>query len=249
MGLRRFLLQLESLFSGLIKKVGVLFTTRVIEEVKRMRLIGTIFFLLFFMNYASAEIYTCKDAKGNTIYTDSPSECANAEEVEVDELPELVPTKPIVVPRSSNSPVKQDTKNKYSELKITSPDNDSTIRNNQGDLTINFQSTPALQTRFGHKYVVNMDGKEIYTGTSTVTTLKNVDRGTHTISVKIVTADNRTVISATPVLFTLHRFSKRSQVDLTNSDSTLATEDARNSNPFTFPQNTKAPLPSTPRSN
>ena len=52
-----------------------------------------------------------------------------------------------------------------------------------------------------------MDGAEVYSGTSTITTLKNVDRGTHTIEVKVVAADGTTKISATPVKVTLLRYS------------------------------------------
>ena len=36
---------------------------------------------------AQARIYTCKDENGNTIYSDTPTACTNAEEIKTDKLP------------------------------------------------------------------------------------------------------------------------------------------------------------------
>ncbi len=201
-----------------------------------------------------AEIYTCEDANGNTIYTDSPSACSNAEEIEVDALPTLIPTKPIAVPSSNSSLKPQDDKSLYSELVITSPSNDSTIRDNQGNLTINFRAAPALKARKGHKYVVTVDGAEVYNGSSTITALKNVDRGTHTIGVKIVASDGSTKIAATPINITLQRFSALQNQenrfndgdpdadnDPDNNDSSDDKDQDLNNNTFSFPTNTKLP--------
>ena len=202
--------------------------------------IFSVSFILFFVGNAQAEIYTCKDAKGNTVYTDSPSGCANAEEVEVDTLPTLIPTKPVVSSNSNRSANKEEDKDVYSELVITSPSNDSTVRDNQGNLTINFRASPALQSRKGHKYVVTVDGTEVYSGTSTITALKNVDRGTHSISVKIVDTSGSTKISATPVKVTLQRYSALQNTDNNSNDSNGDNSDSTTSNQ-SFPSNTKLP--------
>lgn len=189
-----------------------------------------------------AEIYTCKDVKGNTVYTDSPSSCANAEEIKTDALPTLIPTKPLTTrPSSSNN--KEEDKNVYSELVITSPSNDATIRDNQGNLTINFRAIPGLQARKGHKYVVTIDGAQVYSGTSTITALKNLDRGTHSISVKVVDANGSTKISASPVKVTLQRYSAlQNSADNTNDGG----DTGANSNNQSFPSNTQFNRPATP---
>lgn len=168
---------------------------------------------------AHAEIYTCKDAKGETIFTDTPAQCANAEEVKVDALPTLTPSKSIAIPASSQTNKTNDDNNTYKELLITSPKNDSVTRNNQGNLTINFRSTPALQTRKGHNYVVTVAGKEIYRGASTIAALNNLDRGTHTIVVKIVGTNENVIISSNPVSTTLQRFSSLQSNADSNSGS------------------------------
>ncbi len=202
--------------------------------------IFSIIFILFCAGNVQAEIYTCKDAKGNTVYTDSPGGCANAEEVEVDTLPTLIPTKPLASSSSNRSTKKEEDKNPYTELVITSPSNEAIIRDNQGNLTINFRVAPALQSRKGHKYVVTLDGAEVYSGTSTITALKNVDRGTHSISVKIVDTSGSTKISATPVKVTLQRYSALQNSDIAPSDDNGGDAGVGNGS-LNFPSNTKLP--------
>jgi len=203
------------------------------------------------MSIAHAQIYTCKDKNGNKIYTDSPSQCANAEEIKTDALPTLVPTKPLVLPSRNSSANIDSDKYIYKELEITSPTNDSTSRNNQGNLTINFRVAPGL--RSGHKFVVSVSGKEVYTGTSTIAALKNVDRGTHSIGVKVVDADGSTKISAAPVKVTLQRFSALQNPEASTSDTgdnNGTSNDNEDSEPNisnqSFPRLPKLPRQGTP---
>lgn len=202
----------------------------------------TALFFAFYVCNAHAKIYTCKDANGDTIYTDSPSNCANSEQIKVDSLPTLVPSKPLAIPASNRGTKTTEDKNSYNELQITSPSNDATIRDNNGKLTINFRVAPALQTRKGHKYVVTVNGKEVYSGTSTITALKNVDRGTQTIGVKVVDADGNMKISAAPVKVTLQRFSA-----LQNSDGNSNNNDSGENNSGGGANNQR--LPSLPKLN
>lgn len=198
---------------------------------------------------AQAEIYTCKDAKGDTVYTDSPSTCTNAEEIKTDALPTLTTTKSLAT-RSNSSVKRVEVKDSYTELTITSPSNDATIRDNQGNLTINFRAAPALLTRKGHKYVVMVNGVEVYSGTSTITALKNVDRGTHTIAVKVVASDGSTKISAAPVKVTLQRFSALQNTDNSSSNNDSGNDnndDSETTNTNKFPSNTKFNRPATLR--
>jgi hypothetical protein len=199
-----------------------------------------IIFISLYVNNAQAEIYTCKDENDNTIYTDTPGECVNAKEVEVDALPTLIPTKPLAVPSSNRSAQQEVDKNIYTELVITSPSNDTVIRDNQGNLTINFRVTPALQSRKGHKYVVTVDGTEVYSGSSTITALKNVDRGTHTIGVKVVAQDGSTKISATPINVTLQRFSALQKQNNTPIDNN-GVNNGNSGNNSRFPGSTQLP--------
>ena len=223
-------------------------------QISLYKFIAVIVLITIYANIAQAEIYTCKDAKGDTVYTDSPSACSNAEEIKTDKLPTLVPSKSLTT-RSSTSGKKAKDENSYSELVITSPKNDATIRDNNGNLTINFRATPALQSRKGHMYVVTVNGKEVYSGTSTITALKNVDRGTLSIGVKVVDHSGSTKISASPVKVTLQRFSALNNADSNSSDANAGEGNANNpdSNPEDntitnqkFPSNTKFNRPAIP---
>ncbi len=208
----------------------------------------SIVFAFFFASNGQAEIYTCKNAQGETIYTDSPSQCVNAEEINVDTLPTLIPTKPVSIPASNQDSNKTDEdKNQYSELVITSPANNATVRDNQGNLTINFRSSPALQTRKGHKFVVAVNGKEIYSGTSTITALNNMDRGTHTITAKIIDSSGKAMITSSAVKATLQRFSSLQNNDASNGNGDPPP--GGNTSSQAFPSNTKFPRRPPPASN
>jgi hypothetical protein len=203
--------------------------------------------MLLSMGSVQAEIFTCKDAQGNTVYTDSPGGCENAEAIKVDTLPTLVPSKSIALPPNSNSSEIEDDKAVYKELVITSPSHDSTFRDNQGSVTVNFRASPALQTRIGHQYVVTLDGTQVYTGTSTIAALKNVDRGTHTIVVKIIDPAGSVKVAATPVKFTLQRFSALQNSGTGSSVSNPASGNSNNNNQ-SFPSNSRFNRPAIPPS-
>ena len=159
---------------------------------------------------AQARIYTCKDENGNTIYSDTPTSCTNAEEIKTDKLPTLIETKPLATSssRSSTSSSKEDDKNGYDSVAITEPHNDANIRDNSGVVNITLQATPALKTRRGHQYVVTLGGKEVYKGTKSRVSLNNMNRGTHQVKAMIIARNGRSLISSDTVSFTLHRFSR-----------------------------------------
>lgn len=160
-------------------------------------------------NSAQARIYTCKDKDGNTVYSDIPEACPDAEEVQVDSLPQLIETKPLAVPKSTTTqPTKQETKSSYESLIITTPGDEETLRSNEGNVTITFQASPALKARNGHQYVILLGDKEVYKGTQNSVVLKNVDRGTHVVTAKIVARNGRILIGSESVQFTLQRFSR-----------------------------------------
>ena len=52
-------------------------------------------FLFLITSSVHADIFTCTNAKGETIFTDVPSQCVDAEEVQVDSLPALNSSKAV----------------------------------------------------------------------------------------------------------------------------------------------------------
>ncbi|MEX2523364.1 MAG: DUF4124 domain-containing protein [Gammaproteobacteria bacterium] len=150
---------------------------------------------------ASADVYRSVDENGNIIYSDTPSE--GAEKIELREA-QTVESQPgtesfrYEPPESKPPP-------RYKEVAITSPQNDEAIRANSGNITISMSVNPSL--RPGDSLVLTMDGKEIASGRSTSVSLENVDRGTHSLSARVVGRGGKTLASSEPVKFHLLRHS------------------------------------------
>jgi len=97
---------------------------------------------------------------------------------------------------------------RYSTFKITSPTNNSTIRENSGSVSVRLEITPKLSVNLGHTVSINLDGKLLIKGQSIQTTLNNLDRGTHTVLAHIHNKQGKIIRSTSAVSFQLQRFSK-----------------------------------------
>lgn len=161
---------------------------------------------------AFAQIYKSIDAQGNTIYTDiAPTE--NAKEIEVDDLNiSESPKKKYNRTKTSKSSKPVQTKppaDRYALLNITTPENDSTVRNNEGKASISVSLTPNLFERFEDKLRIAIDGKIINDGKSKSINLEGIERGTHTITAYVEDKEGNVMLSATPATFHMFRFFKK----------------------------------------
>jgi hypothetical protein len=146
-----------------------------------------------------AEVYKQTNPDGSVTFSDVPSKI-DAEPIK------LPPSSTYSAPPINNSeispkPVKIAVN--YESMSITSPANDSAIRNNAGNLTIKFNAKPSL--RPGHSYVLLMDGKSVGEGQAETIQLKNVDRGSHTFIAQVVDGNKETIIQSTAVVVHLQR--------------------------------------------
>ncbi|WP_252271813.1 DUF4124 domain-containing protein [Pseudomonas subflava] len=140
---------------------------------------------------AQAGVYTYVDAEGNRVFTDQP-QSEQAERVEMAPSNAMRPTK--VPPPRVAEPLPKELS--YQVLRILVPEPDATLREMSGDLIVSATSEPALHA--GHSFRLIMDGQPASeAGRSPVFPLKNVDRGTHQISVEIVDAQGR-IVERTP---------------------------------------------------
>ncbi len=91
------------------------------------------------------------------------------------------------------------------KIRITDPENDAAIRDNAGNLSISISLSPELVT--GHKAALLMNGKQIreLTG-STSFALPNVDRGTHTLVVRVMDQRGKTIEESPAVNVTMLRY-------------------------------------------
>ncbi len=149
-----------------------------------------------------AEIYRSIDENGNVVFTDKPS--AGAELIEVDELQTIQPP-PVGDFEYTPPPAKPEPK--YTEVSITSPQDDMAIRDNGGNVTVSIMTKPALQG--SDMLVLYLDGKEFLLGKSTTRSFSGLDRGSHQLRAVIKNAEGRIQQSSTSVTFHLLRHSVR----------------------------------------
>jgi archaellum component FlaG (FlaF/FlaG flagellin family) len=157
---------------------------------------------VLFLNCLSAEtVYKTMDEEGNVIFTDQPSD--EAEEIKIQKLETIKnPNTPKYTSRPTQEEQESDS-NYYESFTVTSPENGAGIRSNAGNVSISLAINPTLKR--GHRIVILMDGKEVGTGLSA--SLQNVDRGTHSISAKVVDSNGKNIIS-TSSSFSLLRATK-----------------------------------------
>ncbi|MDO6461333.1 DUF4124 domain-containing protein [Granulosicoccaceae sp. 1_MG-2023] len=170
------------------------------------RKLSLIFALLAGPAIVAAEIYQTIDADGNVVFTDVPPH-DNATEVT---LPEL---NVINSPRSygsggeydrSSHKKRADEKN-YTQLMVTAPQDDTVIRSNEGKVSISVAISPALTP--GDTLIIELDGRQINSGNATSVSLSGIDRGTHTVSTRVVNSDGQTRISGNNISFHLKKHS------------------------------------------
>ena len=151
---------------------------------------------------ATAEVYKRINPDGSVEFTGTPS---SSEDEPVKLAPmstfKATPTAPTRSSGSRPTP----SLNKYTSLKITSPANDTTIRDNAGNLSINVSVSPSLGT--GHQLVLLIDGSPKAEGRSGQFTLTNIDRGSHTLQARVIDAANKLLISSQTITIHLQRFS------------------------------------------
>jgi len=90
----------------------------------------------------------------------------------------------------------------YQELAISYPTNGAAFYSGNGNIPVNVTVRPELKQ--GDTFVLLLDGQVMATQRDMVFNLKQVDRGTHTLILKIVDLSKQT-IKSTASEFTLHR--------------------------------------------
>lgn len=159
--------------------------------------------LLCSTNLVQAELYKSLDENGEVIYSDKPP-TKDAKEFKP---PALMVTPPIkYVPKKK--PVEQQAvPYPYSDIHFTQPEAEANFHDNEGNISYALSVTPVLNTKLGHYLNIKLDGTAVASKTSSLTgTLKEVDRGTHSLSADICDASGK-VLRSTNVSFHLHKTS------------------------------------------
>ncbi len=158
---------------------------------------------------ADQKVYRKFHTDGVVEFTDQPSK--GSEELQVETLP-TYPFAPAVstpkaTPRLKQIKLKPGENVPYSSLNINYPNHDESIRANNGELEAKFTLTPSLQAHQGHQYEYLLDGKSVLKSNKPQT-LKNIDRGSHTLVIQVIDQNNKVLIHSGSVTFHLKRFFK-----------------------------------------
>lgn len=114
----------------------------------------------------------------------------------------------------------------YESIEIVSPEDDGTVRSNEGRVTVRVELEPVLQAN--HYVTAHVDGKahKGRYGSSEIL-LKGVDRGTHRLYTTVTDSKGKTLIKSKTITFTLHRTHPQSAitVDPITGDNYVDTDD------------------------
>lgn len=160
------------------------------------------------------KVYRKFHPDGVVEFSDQPTR--GSEELKMEELPTYKFTPTVPAPKPTSRP-KQLTKpeprskpgltSPYRSLTISSPSSGETIRANSGDIDVKFTLVPGLQFYKGHKFEYLLDGESILI-TDRPQTLKNLDRGGHTLLIQVIDQNDKLLIKSDSVSFHIKRFFK-----------------------------------------
>ncbi|MDH5326719.1 MAG: DUF4124 domain-containing protein [Gammaproteobacteria bacterium] len=163
----------------------------------------TAFGITLFLAQAQAAVYKSVDENGNVTYSDMPTS-SSSKKIEVPPQT-VVPFNPQnlesgTTDNSTQQPVKRTASSH--QLQITAPTPDQSLQADQGNITLSASLSPGLGG--SQELVFLLDGKEVFKGQATQTTLNNIDRGTHTVQAQLL-ENGAVVLSSESVTFHLQR--------------------------------------------
>ena len=159
--------------------------------------------LLFVSSAVFAEkVYQWTDPQGNVVFSDKPH--PDAKQIDVPDLPSFDTQTTNTKKTASQTTKTQTNKLVYTSLKIISPKNEETIWSNQGIILVSVELQPALAQ--GDQLWVTLDGKKVaQIQDGKQAQLSNIDRGTHSVQVKIVDSRNKVVKTSDSITVFLHK--------------------------------------------
>ena len=144
-------------------------------------------------------VYKWKDKQGNVHYSDKPH--PGAKRIK---LPPSSTYTPRPLPKQQPGQQQAGALRSYKSITVIQPENEATIRNNQGLVSVAVSLEPALMT--GDSVVLLYDGKPVgEPQRTTAFTIDGVYRGTHTVSAQVVDGKGKVIGESNTVTFHMHR--------------------------------------------
>jgi hypothetical protein len=172
-----------------------------------MRLLILLSALLMALPAAAREVYKWVNEEGVIIYSDTyqpGAESIKVDDARVGRAGGAASSQPGPGAAADEAPAGD---SGYEEFVIAQPENDETIRSNEGIVTVGLTLSPTLMD--GHGIQVYVDGSRIGEAslTSTQFTLNALNRGTHSLQAKVVDESGATLISTDTISFHLRKAS------------------------------------------
>jgi len=153
---------------------------------------------------AQATVYKWVDKDGKVHYSDEPQPNAQVVELKEKTLNQIA----LPLPKTESNNANQAIESIQYQVNITSPAEEETVRDNNGDFDVVATITPELKSQY--LMVLKLDGNPIgqpqIGGTFK---LKNIDRGEHTLVVDALTQNGKVFASSSPRKIFLHQAAKR----------------------------------------
>lgn len=171
--------------------------------------------LLLITTCANSAVYQYQDEEGNIIFSDKPVPGSVERKVESPAIIKIQKDTKSKTPEKSDESAFGDVKIKekkpkpYKLFSMASPKDDESIRENLGNVSVALKISPDLQTEFGHRIMIEFDGKLLEDKwKSNVIAFSNVDRGTHSLKAHLIDTNGNRLKSTPIVTFHLQRFSR-----------------------------------------
>lgn len=132
---------------------------------------------------AAGELYKCKGANGETVFSDQP--CPGAETLPLRETPTYSPPPAPVLP-TGPTPLtgSKGQKQPVFQVSVLEPGPDAVLRDNEGKITVSARIQPALGE--DHQVRLLLDGTPVgAAGRATDWSLQDVERGEHNLRVEV----------------------------------------------------------------
>ncbi|SHI21272.1 DUF4124 domain-containing protein [Ferrimonas marina] len=163
----------------------------------------SVLFLLMITLPLSASVYKWTDEHGQVHYSDKPRE--GAEQVEVD--PSKISTVELPAPRPVVAQAEPESTQPDYRIALLDPQDEATIRDNNGQLDLQIQLEPDLQD--GHRVQLLLDGEVVRTlGGGGSYALDNLTRGEHQLQAQVIDKNGKVLASTASRTVYLHRHSR-----------------------------------------
>jgi hypothetical protein len=150
---------------------------------------------------AGAEVYKRTLPDGSVEFTDVPPK-DGAKPVQLPPITTVPATRP-AAPKAA-APTTQPAA-PYQSVAISSPATDATVHDNEGKVSVTTTVTPPLNPK--HRLLLFLDGAPAGDSITGGFQLTNIDRGTHSLEVRIVNEAGTVLLTSSPVTFHMQRIS------------------------------------------